>query len=61
MQTKSILLSKTFWLQVSAFVSTFVPAVGEFLRTNPQEFVGVLSAVAIVVRFVTKGKVNILG
>lgn len=57
---KNILTSKTFWVQVAAFASTFVPAIGEWLRSNPEGFVGALAAVNVLVRFATAGRVTLL-
>jgi len=59
MNTKSILASKTVWVQVIAFLSTFIPAVGDWLRANPVEFVAALGAVNVLVRFITSGSITI--
>jgi hypothetical protein len=58
---KSILLSKTFWVQVASVLSLLVPAVNEWLKANPVEFVAALAALNILVRFVTSGKVSLTG
>lgn len=58
---KSIFKSKTFWTQVLATASTLIPSVQEFLASNPVEAVAVLGALNVVVRFFTKGRVNVLG
>lgn len=58
---KSILTSKTFWVQVVTFLSVFVPAVQEWLASNPEQFLGALAAVNVLVRFATKGKVTLFG
>ncbi len=56
---KTLLTSKTFWVQVVTFASAFVPVVQEWLATNPEQFLGALSAVNVIVRFTTKGKVSV--
>lgn len=58
---KTILQSKTFWVQMATLASAMVPAVQEFLAQNPVEFVAVLAAVNVLVRFVTSGKVTLIG
>jgi hypothetical protein len=57
---KNIIRSKTFWVQVAASASVFVPAVGEWLRSNPEGFVTALAALNVVVRFFTSGKVSLI-
>ena len=57
--SKNIIASKTLWVQVVAVVSTFIPAVGEFLRANPEGFVAALAAVNVLVRFATSGRVTL--
>jgi hypothetical protein len=56
--TKSFLLSKTFWLNLVALASLIAPQVREWLASNPVEFMAVLGAVNIILRFVTKGAVS---
>ncbi len=58
-KSKNILTSKTFWVQAAAVVSTFIPAVGEFLKANPEGFVGALAAINVLVRFATSGRVTL--
>ncbi|MDP3851979.1 MAG: hypothetical protein Q8Q59_15865 [Luteolibacter sp.] len=59
MNTKSILLSKTFWLQVVTVLSLAFPQVRAWLDANPETFVAVLGALNVLVRFVTNGKIVI--
>lgn len=54
---KSFLLSKTFWVNLVALVSLIAPQVREWLAANPVEFMAVLGAVNLILRFVTKGSV----
>ena len=56
---KSILLSKTFWVQVLTVLTALIPAVQDWLTKNPVEFLSALAAVNVLVRFVTSGKVTI--
>ena len=58
---KSLLTSKTFWVQVVTFASAFVPAVQQWLASNPEQFLGALAAVNVLVRFATKGKITLFG
>lgn len=55
---KSILLSKTFWLQVIAVLSVFFPPVRSWIAGNPESAVSFLAAANVIVRFVTSGKVS---
>ena len=59
MNTKSILASKTFWLQLIAVASACYPPVGLWVAANPVGAVAALGAVNILVRFVTKGQITI--
>ncbi|MBK1884117.1 hypothetical protein JIN85_16980 [Luteolibacter pohnpeiensis] len=56
---KPILKSKTFWLQVLAITSAFVPGVREWLAANPETAVGALGALNILVRFMTSDRVQL--
>ncbi|RYD19910.1 MAG: hypothetical protein EOP88_17125 [Verrucomicrobiaceae bacterium] len=58
---KAILKSKTFWLNVLAIASVFLPAVGDFVQENPEQAVAAMGALNILIRFATKGRVNIFG
>lgn len=57
---KPIFSSKTFWVQVLAIVSALFPAVRQFIAGNPVEFIAMLAAVNVIVRFGTSGRVSIL-
>ena len=61
MKPKSILASKTFWLQILALVAVLFPACQAWLAENPVQAVAVLGAANILVRFVTSGKISIFG
>lgn len=56
---KSVLLSKTFWLQVIAVLTALLPQVQAWLATNPVEVIAVFAAVNVLVRFVTSGRISI--
>lgn len=58
--SKSIFFSKTFWLQVAALVCAMFPAVQDWLVKNPVQFVAVLGALNVIMRFATSGNVSIL-
>jgi hypothetical protein len=60
MNTKTILLSKTFWLQVITLLSLLIPAVDVWVHKNPEQFVAVWAALNVIVRFVTSGKVSLI-
>lgn len=49
-------LSRTFWINAAALVSLLVPAVRDWLESNPVEFTTALGAVNVLLRFVTVGK-----
>lgn len=61
MNTKSILQSKTFWLQVITFIAVFFPAVQAWLVKNPETAMGVIGAVNVLLRFATSGKISLSG
>lgn len=49
-------LSRTFWINAAALISLLVPAVRDWLESNPVEFTTALGAVNVLLRFVTVGK-----
>jgi hypothetical protein len=53
--------SKTVWLNVLALASMAVPAVREWVEKNPVEPMAALTALNVLVRFVTSGKISIFG
>ena len=60
MKTKSLVQSKTVWLNLLALVCLFVPAVQTWLAANPVDFPAALVAANLILRFLTKGAVSIL-
>lgn len=58
-RSKSILQSKTIWLNLLALLAAFIPAFREWIASNPQAFVTSLSIVNIIVRFATQDRVSI--
>jgi hypothetical protein len=60
-EEKSPWKSKTIWVNLAALLSMAIPAVRDWLATNPVEIVSFLAAVGVVLRFVTHGKVSIFG
>jgi hypothetical protein len=57
--SKNILRSKTIWVQILTVIAALLPPVQGWLMANPVEFLAVLAAVNVIVRFVTSGKVTI--
>ena len=53
--------SKTVWLNVLALLSMAVPAVREWADSNPVEPMAALTALNVLVRFVTSGRISIFG
>lgn len=56
---KSFWKSKTVWMQVVTLAASFVPGVQSFLAANPVEAMAALTAVNVLVRFVTLGRISI--
>lgn len=57
---KTILLSKTFWVQVIALVILVFPPVKMWFDANPVGYLSALAAVNVLLRFITSGAVSIL-
>lgn len=57
---KNILLSKTFWVQAVTVGAAFFPQSQAWMASNPEEFVGVIAAVNVLIRFATSGKVTLI-
>lgn len=51
--------SKTIWLNLLAVLSMILPAVGQWVKDNPVDFIGALGALNVLVRFATRGKVTV--
>lgn len=49
-------LSRTFWVNAAALLALLMPAVRDWLESNPVEFTAALGAVNVLLRFVTVGK-----
>ena len=56
---KTFLKSKTIWLQIISVLCLFIPGMKEWFAATPVEFVSVLAAVNVLVRFATSGKVTL--
>jgi hypothetical protein len=54
---KSFLKSKTFWTNIVIGAASFIPPVKEFLVSNPETAVSMISAINVVLRFISKGKI----
>jgi len=61
MNTKNLLQSKTFWVQIIAFIAALLPVVQEWIAKNPESTIAVLGAVNVLVRFATSGRVTLFG
>lgn len=59
MNAKSILQSKTFWLNVIALATAFFPVIKAWIAANPETAISALGALNILVRFVTSGRIVI--
>lgn len=57
--TKSIIKSKTAWVNAIMFLASFLPAVQEWLAANPVPLLAAFAAVNVLVRFATSGKVTL--
>jgi hypothetical protein len=56
---KSLLKSKTFWLQVISLAGIFYPPVQAWVAANPVTAVAALGAANTLVRLVTSGRISI--
>lgn len=59
--TKPAWLSKTVLLNLVALLCAFIPAVGQWIATNPETAASVIAAANIILRFITKGAISITG
>jgi hypothetical protein len=59
MKTKSILQSRTFWVNVIAFLLLFLPAVQAWLQENPKSGFSILAALNLVLRTLTSSGIDI--
>lgn len=60
MNTKSVLQSKTFWVNVLGALLPLYPPAGEFVKSSPEIVAAGWALVNIVLRLVTKGSVVIV-
>jgi hypothetical protein len=61
MNTKSIFQSKTFWVNLIVLVSAFFPPVKAWLAANPETAIGAVTAVNVLLRFITSGRISLFG
>lgn len=61
MNTKSIFKSKTMAVNAIVLFASFFPSVASWVQGHPTETMQVLAASSMVLRLVTKGKVQIIG
>lgn len=57
--TKSILASKTLWLQIIMIALGFFPPALAWLKANPVDALVAIGALNVLVRFATSGKVSL--
>ena len=53
-------LSKTIWMNLILAIVAFIPSVGQWFAENPSVFIVVFSVANIILRLVTKGKIELL-
>lgn len=57
---KRAYLSKTLWLNaISALCALFIPSVNDWVNAHPDMVVGIFTALNIVLRFVSKDKIEL--
>ena len=61
MTSKPIWQSKTFWLNAITLLSVFIPQVAAWLKDNPQTAITALTALNVLVRFATSGRISLFG
>lgn len=54
---KSVLKSKTFWMQVLLVLGMLVPAIQENVVNNPELFASIWGGLSVALRFITKDKI----
>ena len=59
--SKSFLLSKTFWLNALMFAGMVYPPIGTFLAANPDITVEAFAVANIILRFVSKDQIKVIG
>ena len=60
MEVKKPWQSKTNWVALLVAVSAFVPSVSEWIGQNPTAFAEIIAGSMMILRMVSKGKINIL-
>jgi len=58
-EVKPIWQSKTVWVNLILALSAFIPGVGHFVRANPESVMAIFSVINVILRLVTKDKVQI--
>lgn len=61
MNAKSIVLSKTFWLNLLFIIAAFFPQVNTWIADNVQTTASVWGALNILLRFATNGRITLQG
>ena len=59
METKKSYLSKTLWINLVIAAIAFFPAASQFCANNPEAVLTGMALVNVILRFVTKGKVEL--
>ncbi|MCA1963055.1 MAG: hypothetical protein LDL31_03805, partial [Prosthecobacter sp.] len=61
MNSKSIFKSKTAAAQALTFAAAFYPPATAFVAAHPEETLGLLAVVNLALRWLTKGRVSLIG
>lgn len=59
--TKSIFTSKTMAVNAVVLVASFVPSVRDWVQSHPDVTMQLLAAAGVLLRLVTKGKLDLFG
>lgn len=59
METKKPWQSKTNWIALILAIAAFFPDVQAFISMNPDMFAWIISALIVVLRQISKGKIDI--
>ena len=52
-------VSKTVWMNLIVAIAAFVPPVQDWIGKNPEQFAWVFTAINVVLRLISKGKITL--